>query len=142
MISDYYYFPLRPDDIMLKKEHPRCSLQESVSRVIHLIAVTHFGEFKPDETLGCEIWEYDFENITNSQHFKEKIQKSLEIAIQKHEPRLSKVRTDVQVQQVEYRVINRRAKSRIILKVDGVMTKTNEPFSYNENFFIGPLSYY
>jgi hypothetical protein len=46
------------------------------------------------------------------------------------------------VQQVEFRVVNRRTKSRITLKVDGVLAMTNEPFTYNEFFFIGPLSYY
>ena len=59
-----------------------------------------------------------------------------------HEPRISQLRIDIQVQQVEVMVKNRRTKSRITLKVDGVLKKTNEPFSYSENFFIGPLSYY
>ena len=142
MISDYYYFPLRPGDLIQKKELPRCSLQESVSRMTHLIAITNFGEFKTDESFGCEIWEFDFENVTNSQLFKEKIRNSLRQTIAKHEPRLSQVKIDIQIQQVEFLVVNRRTKSRIILKVDGVLTKTNEPFSYGENFFIGPLSYY
>lgn len=140
--SEYYHFPLKPADLIQKKEHPRIPLRESVSREIHLIAITHFGEFKPDESFGCEIWEFDFENMTNSQLFKEQIKKSLKQTIEKHEPRLSQVRIDIQIQQVEFRVVNRRTKNRITLKVDGVLTKTNEPFTYSENFFIGPLSYY
>ena len=140
--SEYYYFPLKPADLIQKKEHPRIPLRESVSREIHLITITHFGEFKPDESFGCEIWEFDFENMTNSQLFKEQIKKSLKQTIEKHEPRLSQVRVDIQIQQIEFRVVNRRTKSRITLKVDGVLTKTNEPFTYSENFFIGPLSYY
>jgi phage baseplate assembly protein W len=142
MISDYYYFPLRPGELIQKKEHSRCSLKESVSQVIHLIAITHFGEFKPDESFGCEIWEFDFENVTNSQLFKEQIKNSLKQTLGQHEPRLSQLKIDIQIQQVEYRVVNRRTKTRILLKVDGVLTKTNEPFSYSEIFFIGPLSYY
>lgn len=127
---------------MQKKEHPRILLKDSVSRVIHLITITHFGELKSDESFGCEIWEFDFENVTNTQLFKEEIRNSLIKTISMHEPRLSQVRVDVQVQQVEYRVLNRRTKSRITLRVDGVLTKTNEPFTYSEAFFIGPLSYY
>lgn len=140
--SDYYYFPLQPLELIQKKEHRRISLKDSVSRVIHLLTITHFGEYKPDESFGCEIWEFDFENVTNSQLFKEQIRESLKLTIAKHEPRLSQVRIDIQIQQIEFRVVNRRMKSRITLKVDGVLTKTNEPFSYIENFFIGPLSYY
>ncbi len=142
MTSDYYYFPLKPGDLIQKKEHPRISLRDSVSRVIHLITITHFGEYKHDESLGCEIWDFDFDNIVNYQLFKEQIKKSLLQTIEKHEPRLSQTRIDVQIQQVEIRIKNRRTKSQITLKVDGVLTKTNEPYSYSENFFIGPLSYY
>lgn len=142
MISEYYYFPLKPVELIQKKEHLRISLKDSVSRMIHLITITHFGEYKPDESLGCEIWDFDFENITNYQLFKEQIKKSLLQTLEKYEPRLSQIRIDIQIQQVEIRVKNRRTKSQITLKVDGVLTKTNEPYSYNENFFIGPLSYY
>jgi len=142
MNSEYYYFPLKPVDLIQKKEHPRISLRDSVSSVIHLITITHFGEYKPDESLGCEIWDYDFDNITNYQLFKEQIKKSLIQTIEKNEPRLSQIRIDIQIQQVEIRVQNRRIKSQITLRVDGVLTKTKEPYSYTENFFIGPLSYY
>ena len=142
MTSEYYNFPLKTADLIQKKEHPHISLRESVSRMIHMVTITHFGEYKPDESLGCEIWDYDFENITNDQLFKEEIKKSFLRTIGKYEPRLSQVRVDIQVQQVEIKVTNRRTKSQITLRVDGVLTKTNEPFSYMENFFIGPLSYY
>jgi phage baseplate assembly protein W len=142
MISEYYYFPLKPVELIQKREHPRISLKDSVSRVIHLITITHFGEYKPDESLGCEIWDFDFDNITNYQLFKEQIKKSFLRTFEKYEPRLSQIKIDIQIQQVEIRVKNRRTKSQITLKVDGVLTKTNEPYSYTENFFIGPLSYY
>lgn len=142
MISEYYYFPLKPVELIQKREHPRISLKDSVSRVIHLITITHFGEYKPDESLGCEIWDFDFDNITNYQLFKEQIKKSFLRTFEKYEPRLSQIKIDIQIQQVEIRVKNRRTKSQITLKVDGVLTKTNEPYSFTENFFIGPLSYY
>ena len=127
---------------MQRKEHPRIPFQDSVAQMIHLITLTHFGEFKPDESLGCEIWEFDFDNITNYQLFKEQIRTSLIECITNHEPRISQVRIDVDIQQVEIRVQNKRTKSRITLKINGVLTKTNEPFFYTDNFFIGPLSYY
>jgi phage baseplate assembly protein W len=140
--AEYYYFPLKPADLIQKKEHPRVSLKESVSGMIHLITITHFGEYKADESLGCEIWESDFENVTNSQLFKEQVKTSLMQSIATHEPRISQIKIDIQVQQVELVVKNRRTKSKVTLKVDGVLKKTNEPFSYSEYFFIGPLSYY
>jgi phage baseplate assembly protein W len=141
-MSDYYYFPLKAAELIQKKELPRISLKDSVSRMIHLITITHFGEYRADESLGCEIWDFDFVNITNYQLFKEQIKKSFMQIIEKYEPRLTQIRIDIQIQQVEIRIKNRRTKSQITLKVDGVLAKTNEPYSYIENFFIGPLSYY
>ena len=127
---------------MNKQEHPGCSLKESVTQSIHLMVVTRFGEFKYDENYGFELWEHDFENITNSQAFKDLVRQSLKKVIDEHEPRLSKVRVDVQMEQVEYKVSNRRTKIRISLMVSGVLTKTNENFQHAEKFFIGPLSYF
>ncbi|MEI7895827.1 MAG: GPW/gp25 family protein [bacterium] len=141
-MAEYIYFPLKPADLIQKKEHPRISLKDSVSQMIHMITITHFGEYKPDETLGCEIWDFDFDNITNYQQFKEQVKKSLIQTIEKQEPRLSQVSVDIQIQQVETRIQNRRTKSQITLKVNGILTKTKESYSYTENFFIGPLSYY
>ena len=110
--------------------------------MIHLISITHFGECKHDETFGCEIWENDFEIITNSQLFKDQLKTSILKTIKNHEPRLSLVSVNIQMEQVEYRMNNRRTKTRIELKVNGTLTKTNELFSHLEHFFIGPLSYY
>ncbi len=142
MTSEYYIFPLKPADLIHQKEHPRISFQDSVSQMIHLITLTHFGEYKPDDSLGCEIWDFDFDNITNYQLFKEQIKTSLIKSIAKHEPRISQVRVEIDIQQVETRVNNKRTKTRITLKINGVLTRTNELFSYTDNFFIGPLSYY
>ena len=142
MTSEYYTFPLKPADLIRKKEHPRISFQDSVSQMIHLITITHFGEYKPDESLGCEIWDFDFDNITNYQLFKEQIKGSLIKSIAKHEPRISQVRVEIDIQQVETRVNNKRTKTRITLKINGILTRTNEPIFYTDNFFIGPLSYY
>ena len=141
MITDYYKFPLQPERLMNKKEHPKCSLPDSVAGLIHLIAVTNFGEYKHDNTFGCEVWEHDFENISNSQIYREKLRSSIQETIEKHEPRLTNVKVGILIDQIDYRMVQRRIKSRIRLKVDASLTLTNESFTYTDQFFIGPLSY-
>ena len=79
--------------------------------------------------------------ITNTQAFRDQLKKALQETIEKHEKRLSRIRVDVQVDQVEYRVKGVRTKTRIGVSVNGTLSKTNEPFSFAEQFFIGPLSY-
>jgi phage baseplate assembly protein W len=141
-MNEYYKIPLHLGKVTQKKEIPKCSLPDSVAQMIHLIVTTGFGECKSNPTLGSEIWEKDFENIANSQMYRENLRKSIQLTLEKQEPRLTGIRVDIQMEQVDYMLFTRRAKSRIKIKVTGLLTKTNEPFSYSDQFFIGPLSYY
>jgi len=141
MITEYYKLPFRPVKLMNKSEHPKCALPESVASLIHLIAVTNFGDYTPDPSFGCEIWEHDFENISDSQIYREKLRISIQESIEKHETRLSNVRVGLQMDQIDYRMSQRRIKSRIRIKVDATLTMTNEAFTYTDQFYIGPLSY-
>jgi phage baseplate assembly protein W len=142
MTESYFILPLNPGEIIRKKELPRISLKDSVSAWLHLLLVTHFGECKHDDTFGCEIWEHDFENIDHSQKFKEKIQKAVLSSIIRHEPRLSDIRLEIIIEQVEIVLQNKRVKIRISVNIKGLIKKTNEQFVHSEGFFIGPLSYY
>jgi predicted component of type VI protein secretion system len=141
MNDAYYSLPINLGDIINKKEQPRLSLKESISAWIHLLLVTRFGEFKDDQSFGCQIWEHDFENITNSQKFKEELQKSIQQSLIRHEPRLTDIKLEVQIEQTEIVEQNRRIKIKIGIKVRATLKKTNEAFIHLESFYIGPLSY-
>jgi len=142
MANDFLQIPVQTDLVTRKKQLKRCSLNESVAGMMHLITVTHFGENKQDESFGSELWEYDFENIDNVQAFKEKLSGSLLKVITQHEKRLNAVRVNIGFDQVLTTVYNRRVKQRISIGIEGTLRKTNEPFTHHEVFFMGPLSYY
>ncbi len=142
MMTEYYKLPLKLEEITQKKEHKKCSMAESVAAMVHLIAVTYFGECKHDTSFGCEIWEHDFENISNPQQHRERLIKSIQNTITKHEKRLTDIIVDIQIQQIDYIQLQRRVKSRITLKVKATLVETNEPFTHYDQFFIGPLSYF
>ena len=142
MLAPYYKLPLRFGEAIHQKELAKSSLYDSVTGMIHLIAITYFGECKHDDTFGCEIWEHDFENISNNQQFREKLIRSIRATIEKHEKRLTNIQVDIQLEQIDIMVTMRRIKSRISLRVKGTLVATNEPFSHFDQFFIGPLSYY
>jgi hypothetical protein len=142
MAKDFLQIPLESGLITSQKQLKRCSLSESVAGLIHLITITHFGENKQDESFGNELWENDFENIVNIQAFKEKLAQSLQATIITHEKRLSAIKVTVGFEQVMTTVVNRRIRQRIQIVVEGTIRKTNEPFSHQEVFFMGPLSYY
>lgn len=142
MANDFLQIPFQLDLVTRQKHIKRCPLSESVAGMIHLIAITHFGENKQDESFGNELWEFDFETIDNAQAFKERLAKSLEDAIIKHEKRLSSIKVSVGFDQVVTTVYKRRVRQRIQIGIHGTLRKTNEPFIHNEMFYMGPLSYY
>lgn len=142
MANDFFQIPLQIDQVTRQKSLKRCSLVESVSGMMHLITISHFGENKQDETFGNELWDHDFETIDNSQAFKERLAASLEKAITEHEKRLTAVKVSVGFDQILTTAYNRRIRQRIQIAVQGTLRKTNEPFIHHEVFFMGPLSYY
>lgn len=142
MIEGYYKLPLRLRSIMDQDEVSRNSLTESVFAMIHLICTSHFGECKHEEDFGCGIWDHDFENITNSIHYKDAIKDSILNGIKKFEKRITNVMVDIDVEQIVTMYEGRRMKNRVNIIVRGNLLKTNEPIQHIDQFFIGPLSYY
>ncbi len=72
------------------------------------------------------------------------MRKSLQNTIKTNEKRLINVNIDLQIEQIDIvsKVKNKRIKTRISLVVIGIIEKTNESFTHQEVFFVGPLSYY
>jgi hypothetical protein len=142
MPKDFLRIPIDAELITGQKHLNRCSLNESVSDMMHLIIITRFGENKQDESFGNELWDHDFETIENIQAFKEKLSESLQKVIVQHEKRLTDVKVAIGFEQVLTTVYNRRVRQRIQINISGTLRKTNETFTHQEVFFMGPLSYY
>jgi phage baseplate assembly protein W len=143
MIATFLNMPVNFKDIKQKVDVARISVNNSIHNMIHLIVTTAYGEMRHNQSFGCEIWKFDFENIYNLPSFKEELKKSLCNSIQKSEKRLVNINIDLQIDQVEVPVKfrNRRIKIRILFIVTGIIEKTNEKFSHQDMFYIGPLSY-
>ena len=142
MANDFLQIPINAELITRQKNLKRCSLNDSVADMMHLIIITHFGEYKQDVSFGNELWEHDFETIENIQAFKENLSESLQKAIIQHEKRLTDVKVGIGFEQVLTTVYNRRVRQRIQINIEGTLRKTNETFTHQELFFMGPLSYY
>lgn len=143
MFASFLNIPVNFKDIKQKGEVSRISVNNSIHNMIHLIVTTSFGEMRHNPLFGCDLWKFDFENIYNVSHFKEELKKSLRNSILDNEKRLVNTNVDLQIEQVEVptKVSNKRIKIRIIFSVSGIIEKTNEVFSHQDKFYIGPLSY-
>ncbi|MEO8771049.1 MAG: GPW/gp25 family protein [Ferruginibacter sp.] len=131
------------DKVMQKKSLSKCSLKNSVIQHLHLLLTTGFGEFPGDESFGCDIWDYEFDNVTSAHKVKENIRQSLLQSVQQKEKRLSKVRVDLTVKQEELSPAGgaKSIKKRIDITLTGILKVTNEKLQFRDTFFVGPLSY-
>src|ERR1700712_4156435 len=88
----YYQMPLRFDLLKERnKELPGCNLGTSIAQNIFLIASTKFQEHRFDDKYGCEIWDKDFELITNQPLWQEQVSRSITVTLRRYEPRLESI---------------------------------------------------
>ena len=139
----YYTLPLDPELLMQKKEHPGCTLKQSVGHHLHLIITTAFGEMQSSPDFGNSIWDHDFDNLTARTRQQEWMKESLLQAIRKHEKRLDAIKVDVLVKQEEVNAFSteRRVKKRLDINISARLTATSEDITFRDSFFVSPLSY-
>lgn len=143
MRSTYYSFPLDTELLMQKKEHPACTLSQSVAHHLHLIVTTAFGEMQSDADYGNSIWDHDFDNLTTRTKQQELMKQSLAKAVKKHEKRLDDAKVEVVVRQEELAALSpeSRIKKRLDIFITGRLTATSEEIVFRDSFFVSPLSY-
>ena len=139
-MEHYYVLPLRLDEILKRKRHELCSLQQSIAQHLHLIITTYTGESRFDPDFGCTIWDEDFNNIPVAK-WQDNIKASIESSITKQEQRLQLVQVKTAGDEFEASDgKNFRLKRRLNIGITGKIKKTNEPFEFYESIFISPLS--
>jgi len=125
------------------KELPTCDLRQSIAQNIFLIITTKFKEHRYDESYGCEIWDMDFELVSNENKWLETIRKSVDNAIAKHEPRLYDISVDTDVtmdEHVSTLKSTKTVKKKLRIYVRGRLKQNGDSFSFNTNIYISPLS--
>ena len=143
MSMKYYSLPLDPECLMQKREHPGCSLKQSVAGHLHLIVTTAFGEMQGETEFGNSIWEHDFDNLTTRSRQQELMKESLTKAVKQHEKRLDTVKVEVTVKQEETVSLatTSRVKKRLDILITARLVATSENIVFRDSFFVGPLSY-
>lgn len=139
-----YQMPLRFDALMERnRELPACSLGTSIAQNIFLIVSSKYNEHRFDPRYGCEIWERDFELITNTIAWQEEVNRSITGSLMQYEPRLEKLDINTVVTEQPYQHPKTHVKSikkKIIINVKGRIKATGEPFFYSPQLFISPIS--
>ncbi len=145
MEQHYYKLPIFFENLISKnKELEPSSKGESIAAHVYLIITSKFGESRFDETYGCEIWDFDFVNISNSSNWKTRIVQSVENSIAKHEKRLMNVKVSLEIKEedVNNTATNiRSVKKAVRISVAASLSDTNEPFTFVQKMFLSPLSF-
>lgn len=144
MKNSYLRLPLRPDLLVKRKEHPLCSLSESIAQNLQLLVTTYQGECKFDETFGSPVWDADFENIPSINVWKTKTAKDLESILKQKERRLMDPKVAVNLFQEE--VMNEMVsalmvKRKMELRISAKIEATNETFEFETMFYFSPISF-
>jgi phage baseplate assembly protein W len=142
-MGHYYKIPLQLGIAMEGNEIQGCDLDSSIKRNLDLIIMTKFGEHRCDPSYGCEIWDLDFELIVSARLWEEKLRQSLMKSITTHEYRLAHTEIVVAITDIERFSAIKNAteiKKRVDIQVSGTIKKTGEPFFFNTNLFLSPLS--
>lgn len=125
------------------KELVPCNLGTSIAQNIFLIVSSKFNEHRFDSSFGCELWDKDFELITNPLVWQEQVNQSIYKSLTKYEQRLERIDVDTAVTEEPYfnpttRV--RSIKKRITIHVSGIIKATGEEFSFAPQLFLSPIS--
>lgn len=142
MIKPYYSAPLDFKRFFEKKELKKINLQDSISQFISIIITTYFEEYSYNDEFGSEIWETDFDLLTNVNVLKERIKRSLEKQIHTYEKRLTKINLTIELNETISTTSDKtRLKKFLNISLTGTIGKTDEPYRFNGNYYLAPLSY-
>ncbi len=142
MNKSYYKIPFNFKNFFEQKDLKKITLQESISQYISIIITTAFKEYKHDHDFGSEIWETDFDLLTNVNRLKEQIKTSLSTKIKTLEKRLSNINVNIVLgESVVPNATKTRLKKQLKIEIKGIVKKTNEPYYFTGMYYIAPLSY-
>ena len=143
MKPNFYKIPFDFKDFFAHKDLSKLSLKESVSQNISLIITTIYKEYKHDDKFGSDIWENEFDILSNINVVKENIKNSLTEKINEFEKRLNQTQVRVTIGETFVPNINQtRLKKQLVIRVSGKLKETDESFLFQGSYFIAPLSYY
>ena len=125
------------------RDLPTCGLGTSIAQNIFLLISARYGEHRFDPEFGCEIWEKDFETITNVGIWQEQVNRSIVKSLRQYERRLEKIDVDVLITETPYRNSDtgvQSIKKKIVVTVKGIIKSTGEPFTFSPQLYISPIS--
>lgn len=122
----------------------RVGQQDSIAQSIHLLLVTAFGEYRYSKDFGFLIWDLQFDTLPETGVWIKKMGERFREAIENFEMRLTDVKVQIDLDQVEQRYenfsTNKQMKRLLKVNISGNLIATKEPFFFKETLTISPFN--
>lgn len=140
-----YTIPVDFGSFYKTKQLPKCSIQESIARHLHLLIITTHEEFDFDAEYGCDIWDHEFEHEQTSQVWAEKLAHTMEEVLMRYESRIANIQVKAAVSQAEFEQkdgfnVAKRMKKKLRFDLKATLTSTNEEFNFSDSVLLSPFS--
>ncbi|MCJ8289293.1 MAG: GPW/gp25 family protein [Crocinitomicaceae bacterium] len=140
----YIKLPINFSDLVNGKPREECSYEESIAQYLMMMITSRYGEIVSRSDFGSAIWELEFNQIVRVYEWEEKVQKSLEDTIAKYESRLSDLKIDVSLTQIDtdlnYSEGTTQVRKQATISVEGKIKHSGTRFMFNTQLLVSPLS--
>lgn len=140
----YIKLPINFSDLVNGKPREECSYEESIAQYLMMMITSRYGEIVSRSDFGSAIWELEFNQIVRVYEWEEKVQKSLEATIAKYENRLSDLKIDVSLTQIDtdlnYSEGTTQVRKQATISVEGKIKHSGTRFMFNTQLLVSPLS--
>lgn len=139
----YIKLPINFSDLVNGKSGQVCSYEESIAQYLMMMITSRYGEVVSRADFGSAIWELEFNQLVKVYEWEEQVQRSLEDTIAKYEPRLSDLKIDVVLDQIDLDLNvdePSQVRKQASISVEGKIKHSGTRFTFNTQLLVSPLS--
>jgi phage baseplate assembly protein W len=140
----YIKLPINFSDLLKGNSKRECSYEESIAQYLMMMITARYGEVVSRTDFGSAIWELEFNQLVKVYEWEDKVQKSLEDTIAMYEHRLSDLKINVSLNEVDPSLNDIHERSEVrkqaSLSVEGIIKHSGTKFMFNTQLLVSPLS--
>jgi len=140
---NYIKLPINFSDLVNGKPSQVCSYEESIAQYLMMMITSRYGEAVSRADFGSAIWELEFNQSVKVYEWEEEVQKSLEATIAKYESRLSDLKIDVALNQIDLDLNvdePSQVRKQASISIEGKIKHSGTRFTFNTQLLVSPLS--
>lgn len=140
----YIKLPINFSDVAKGKSKQYCSYEESIAQYIMMMITSRYGEIVSRADFGSAIWELEFNQLVKVYDWEDKVKRSLEDTISKYEHRLSDLKVNVGLREIDTDFNGfdgvTQVRKQASISVEGKIKHSGTRFSFNTQLLVSPLA--